>query len=75
MLAAHLHSTIPAMKDANPAVQVPPQVERLVMKCLEKDPDKRPQTARELAQQFRAAIGVLETTEPARPRLQELDAS
>ena len=72
VLAAHLHSTIPAMKDANRAVQVPPQVERLVMKCLEKDPDKRPQTARELAQQFRAAIGVLETTEPKRPRLTSL---
>ena len=56
VLAAHLHSTIPAMKDANPAVEVPPQVERLVMKCLEKDPDLRPQSARELAEQFRAAI-------------------
>src|SRR5205823_4390736 len=32
---------------------------------LEKDPDKRPQTARELAKQFRAAIG-LESTEPER---------
>ena len=56
VLAAHLHSTIPAMKDANPAVQVPPQVERLVMKCLEKDPDHRPQSARELPRLFREAI-------------------
>jgi eukaryotic-like serine/threonine-protein kinase len=72
VLAAHLYSTVPAMKDANPGVRVLPQVERLVVKCMEKDPDKRPQTARELAQQFRAAIGVPETTEPERPRSRSL---
>jgi serine/threonine-protein kinase len=67
VLAAHLHGTIPAMKETNPAVRVPPQVERLVLKCLEKDPDKRPQTARELAQQFRAAMLSEEHIVPARP--------
>jgi serine/threonine-protein kinase len=75
VLAAHLHGTIPAMKETNPAVQVPPQVERLVMKCLEKDPDKRPQTARELAQQFRAAILSEELTAPARPQWRKAAAA
>jgi serine/threonine-protein kinase len=56
VLAAHLNATPPRMGLANPAAKVPPKVERLVMRCLEKDPDRRPQTARELAEQFRKAI-------------------
>jgi serine/threonine-protein kinase len=60
MVAAHLNSTPRPMKEANPAVQVPPKVERVVMRCLEKDPEKRPQTARELAEQFREALRVAE---------------
>jgi len=56
LLVAHLHSTPTPMSDANPRVKIPRQVERLVMGCLEKDPDKRPQSARELAVQFREAI-------------------
>jgi serine/threonine-protein kinase len=67
LLGAHLHGTPMPMKEANPAAQVPPKVERLVMRCLEKDPDLRPQTARELAEQFRKAIaGVV--PEPEKPR-------
>jgi formylglycine-generating enzyme required for sulfatase activity len=67
VLAAHLHSTIPSMNDANPDVQVPPQVERLVMTCLEKDPDLRPQSAHELATLFREAIKGHEEPESKRP--------
>jgi formylglycine-generating enzyme required for sulfatase activity len=67
LLGAHLHGTPMPMKEANPAAKVPPKVERLVMRCLENDPDLRPQTARELAEQFRKAIaGVL--PEPEKPR-------
>ncbi len=57
VLVAHLHHTPAPMSDANPRAKIPPQVERLVMRCLEKDPDLRPQSARELADRFRAAIG------------------
>ena len=64
VLVAHLHNTPPPMKEANPNVQVSPQVERLVMKCLEKDPDLRPQSARELADRFRAAIGDIKEPRP-----------
>ena len=58
LLAAHLNTAPMPMKEANPKVEVPPEVERVVMQCLEKDPAKRPQTARELAEAFLQAAGV-----------------
>ncbi len=57
ILAAHLTKAAPPMKEANRKVTVPPGVERVVLQCLEKDPDKRPQSAGELAELFRAAAG------------------
>jgi serine/threonine-protein kinase len=56
LLGAHLHGTPLPMKEANPEAEVPAEVDRVVMQCLEKDPVKRPQTARELAETYRAAI-------------------
>ncbi len=64
LLVAHLQHTPAPMREANPEATIPPQVERLVMQCLEKDPDRRPQSARELADRFRAAISALEGPEP-----------
>ncbi len=58
LLAAHLNTAPMPMKEANPKVEVPPEVERVVMQCLEKDPARRPQTARELAERFLRAAGV-----------------
>ena len=49
ILAAHLTSPPLPMKEANPAVTVPPEVERAIMQCLEKDPRNRPRSAAELA--------------------------
>jgi serine/threonine-protein kinase len=57
MMFAHLNEPPLPMNQANPKVDVPPEVERVVLRCLEKDPAKRPQTARGLAETFRAAIG------------------
>jgi serine/threonine-protein kinase len=67
MLAAHLNNQPLAMKEANSRAQVPSGVERVVMQCLEKDPAKRPQTARELAERFRHAAGLAAAAAP-RPR-------
>ena len=58
LLAAHLTQQPRPMKEANPKVNVPPAVERVVMQCLEKDPERRPQSAQELARMFRAAAGL-----------------
>jgi serine/threonine protein kinase/formylglycine-generating enzyme required for sulfatase activity len=65
LLAAHLNSPPMPMKEANPQAEVPSEVERVVMQCLEKDPARRPQTARQLAEQFLQAAGLSETV----PRL------
>ncbi len=54
--SAHLREKPPSMKKVNPEANVPPEVERVVMKCLEKDPALRHQTAHELADAFRRAI-------------------
>ena len=67
LLAAHLQQTPVPMSEANPRAKIPPQVQRLVMKCLEKDPDLRPQSAGELARLFREAIKGVERPSPARP--------
>src|SRR5262249_8322898 len=67
----HLHTTPPRFAERNPDVQVPPEVERVVFRCLEKDPNLRPQSARDLADEFlqaaAPAIGPVE--EPLGARL------
>jgi serine/threonine protein kinase len=61
MIGAHLNLAPPTMKESNPDAKVPPEVERVVMQCLEKDPANRPQSARELSDRFRKAIGKMKT--------------
>jgi eukaryotic-like serine/threonine-protein kinase len=69
MLAAHLHKKPIPMTQANPRADIPRGVERVVMQCLEKEPDKRPQSARELAENFRRAAGLMvETSATTRSR-------
>ena len=66
LLAAHLNNAPLPMKEANPKAEVPAAIERVVMQCLEKDPAKRPQSARELAEEFRRAAGLGDAA-PRRP--------
>jgi serine/threonine protein kinase len=46
----------PRFQDRNPAVRVSEEIEKLVLRCLEKDPDRRPSSAAALAQEFRRLV-------------------
>lgn len=56
VLLAHATETPPSFAELGLAGWVPPAVEELVQDCLAKDPDDRPQSARELAERFEAAL-------------------
>jgi TolB-like protein/tRNA A-37 threonylcarbamoyl transferase component Bud32 len=59
LLAAHMGEVPKPVERANP--EVPPHVSQLIARCLEKSPDARPQTGREILQ-------VLDSVQsPARP--------
>ena len=52
MLVMHAHQRpVPPSKRAG--ISVPPQLEEIILSCLEKNPNKRPQTARELGDKLR----------------------
>jgi serine/threonine-protein kinase len=55
VLSAHLMKVPDPPTKLNPRAMIPPEIERLVLQCLEKNPANRPQTALELAQRFHAA--------------------
>ena len=55
--------TAPRFAEKNPDVRIPPKVERVVLRCLERDPDLRPRSAKELAEEFRCAAAIVPPTE------------
>ncbi len=58
VMLSHLTEAPPPFSVVAPGCDVPEAVERVVLRCLEKDPANRPQTARELAEEFRRAVGL-----------------
>lgn len=58
MLLAHAVDRPPAMHEGD--VWVPPSIERVVMQCLEKRPENRPASARELADLYERALREIE---------------
>lgn len=61
----HLYTPPPTFSEANQANRIPEAVERLVLRCLEKDPNLRPQSARELGEEFRNLATPLKPPESA----------
>jgi serine/threonine-protein kinase len=63
----HHATTAPPAPSTRTELPIPPELEAIVMRCLEKDRDKRQQTARELAERLKAVRG-LEAWTPERAR-------
>jgi serine/threonine-protein kinase len=59
VLARHLCDVPEPMAQRAPDVAVPPELERLVMACLEKDPARRPQSALVLVEKLEAMLARL----------------
>ena len=57
VLYNHVNTPPPSFAECNPSVVVPPKVEQIVMRCLAKNPDDRPQSAQELAEELAVAFG------------------
>jgi serine/threonine protein kinase len=66
ILAKHGHARVPTLREANPSTQVSPELERVVMRSLSKEPAQRYQSMGELAADLRNA--------PEMPSLEPGDA-
>lgn len=56
ILLAHATENAPSFLSLGMGGEVPPEIEQVVMHCLAKDPDQRPQQARELADMYARAL-------------------
>jgi len=60
ILMKHIQDPVPAMSVTRPDVSVPAEVEALVLKCLEKSPERRFQSAASLAVELRSTLDRLD---------------
>ena len=67
VLLAHATESPPSFAEVGADGWVPEAVEELVMECLAKDPDHRPQSARELADRYLSAIAEAQSLLNASP--------
>ena len=51
------HTPAPPFSVRNPDAKVAPEIEKFVLRCLEKEPSRRPSSARELAEEFLRLAG------------------
>ena len=56
LLFDHVSTPPPSFAAKNPGAVVPAKVEKVVMRCLAKHAEDRPQSARELAEDFRRSL-------------------
>ena len=70
VLLAHATEPPPSFAEAGSPDWAPPEIEAVVMHCLAKDPDHRPQSAKELADRYETAISraraEMDVTPPAK---------
>jgi serine/threonine-protein kinase len=69
ILLAHATEFAPTFAERGLAHWVPAEVEQLVFDCLAKDPEDRPQTARELSDRFDTALERAQTALDSNPKL------
>ena len=69
----HLNTPAPRFAERNPCSAVPPVVEAVVLRCLAKAPDDRPDSARALAEEFLGAIGWAPSAVAAPPPASSVD--
>lgn len=67
VLSAHVNERPPRMAQVRPGLAVPAAVEAVVQRCLAKYPNERPQSGRELCQEFSRAMGFKLTDEEFPP--------
>jgi len=60
ILMKHIQDSVPPMASVRPDVSVPPEVEEMVRRCLEKSADRRFQSAAALAAEARAVLDRLD---------------
>jgi eukaryotic-like serine/threonine-protein kinase len=65
----HLHTPPPPFAAKSLGIQVPHDVEQVVLRCLAKNPAERPQSARQLSEEFLHAAGAGVATAPFAPAL------
>jgi hypothetical protein len=74
ILNAHVNVRPPRFSSVRPNHTISREVEAVVQRCLEKYPNERPQTAREIAEEFGHAIGCPLTDEAFPPNEGRVDA-
>ena len=56
LIAQTLFNPPPSFAEVNPHANVPPEIERIVLRCLAKNPEDRPQSPYALLEEFKAAM-------------------